>query len=126
MSEPIKNANPNPTPDGNQGTVNDKQNGAKGDNLLVRGFKKVKQVVSDGWKEIKSHPVTHGLAALGGTALGGFITYKAMSAAMPAAPEIPSIPQMPEPERTDEDESKENTVEYVDIPQPSTTVTEEQ
>lgn len=125
MSDNMQN-NPIPTPtqnpgdqgNGNSGNGANTQQPAK-ENFLVRGFRKAKEAVSEGWKTIKSHPVTHGLMALGGTVGGGYIVYKVMDAQRPIVPEPPTVPAIPEPAKEEEQEQT-NSVEYVDIPETTT------
>lgn len=122
--------NQNMTPNQN-GTANVPQNGNANANSqpakvnpIVGAFRWCKQKVSEGWTEIKNHPFTHGLMALGGTALGGYAAYKLTSMSMQSTPATPVQPPMiPEPVKEEENQT-ENPVEYVDIPE--TPATEEQ
>lgn len=87
------------------------------ENFLVSGFKRVKGAVSEGWKEIKNHPVTHGICAALGVTAGGFVAYKVATSMQPVVPQMPDpVPQIPEPE-PEKTEENPNPVEYVDIPQ---------
>ena len=130
MSDTTQNTqNQNPTTSG-QGTGNDGKNINNQQppkvNIFVRGFRKAKEVVGEAWKEIKSHPVTHGLMALGGTVGGGYLVYKVMDAQRPIVPETPAVPQLAEPVKEEDEQQTENRVEYVDIPKDDEPVTEEQ
>ena len=129
MSDNMQNVTPNPIP--NQGDQGNGTNGSNANqqqpakvNIFMRGYRKVKEVVGEAWKEIKSHPVTHGLMALGGTVGGGYIVYKVMDAQRPIVPEAPAVPQIAEPE--EEPQQTDSRVEYVDIPKSDEPVTEEQ
>lgn len=118
MSDNMPNTTPIPT-QGDQGNGTNGANGANQQpakvNIFVRGFRKAKEVVGEAWKEIKSHPVTHGLMALGGTVGGGYIVYKVMDAQRPIVPETPAVPQIQEPEEEPQQQT-DSRVEYVDIP----------
>lgn len=117
MSDTNTNPTPNPIPNqGDQGQKNDgnQQQPAK-ENFLVRGFKRAKKAVSDGWTEIKTHPITHGICAALGVTAGGYVAYKVATNMTPIVPETPAVPQIPEEVKT-EDEQTETRVEYVDIP----------
>ncbi len=112
--------NPNPNPNPNQGestgTNGIVQQPAK-ENILVSGFKRVKHAVTEGWKEVKNHPVTHGICAALGITAGGYVAYKLSTLNQPAVPdaEPPMAPvPLPEPEV---EEDNPNPVEYVDVPQ---------
>jgi len=125
MSDNMQNPTPNPTPtQGNPGDGNDGKNNnqpAK-DNFLVSGFKRVKSAVSDGFKAIKAHPVTHGICAALGVTAGGYVAYKVATSMNPVVPEPQAVPQIPEPEKEEEQEqTTTSTVEYVDIPETTTT-----
>lgn len=117
MSDNMQNTTPIPN-QGDQGNGTSQANGANQQpakvNIFVRGFRKAKEVVKEGWNEIKSHPITHGLMALGGTVGGGYIVYKVMDAQRPIVPETPAVPQIQEPE--EEPQQTDSRVEYVDIP----------
>jgi hypothetical protein len=118
MSDTNTNPTPNPIPNqGDQGQKNDgnsNQQPAK-ENFLVRGFKRAKKAIGDGWKEIKTHPITHGICAALGVTAGGYVAYKVATSMTPIVPETPAVPQIPEEVKT-EDEQTETRVEYVDIP----------
>jgi len=126
MSDTMQN-NQNPNPTGTNGVP---QNDAKNANQqpakvnpIMAGLRRVKQKVSEGWNEIKSHPITHGLMALGGTALGGYVTYKVTSSMASSAP-APVQPPVLIPETTSNEDEEANTstnVEFVDIPETTTT-----
>ena len=113
MNEQNPNTNPNGNP-GN-GTTNAATKPAK-ENFLVSGFKRVKHAVTEGWKEVKNHPVTHGICAALGVTAGGFVAYKVATSMQPV-PQMPEpVPQIAEPE-PEKIEDNPNPVEYVDIPQ---------
>ena len=95
------------------------------ENFLVSGFKRVKGAVSEGWKEIKNHPVTHGICAALGVTAGGFVAYKVATSMQPVVPQMPDpVPQIPEPEPEKTEENQIPNVEYVDIPQTTTSAAE--
>jgi hypothetical protein len=127
MSDTTQNTqNQNPTTSG-QGTNdgNNNKQPAK-ENFLVRGFKRAKKAVSDGWKEIKSHPVTHGICAALGVTAGGYVAYKVASSMNPIVPETPAVPQLAEPVKEEDEQQTDSRVEYVDIPKDDEPVAEEQ
>lgn len=120
MSDTMQNPTTNPTPtQGNPGGNDGKNNNQK-ENFLVSGFKRVKSAVSDGFKAIKAHPVTHGICAALGVTAGGYVAYK-VATSMNVVPEPPAVPQIAEPEKEEEQEQTSTTVEYVDIPETTTT-----
>lgn len=122
MSDNMPNTTPIPTQgdqgNGTNGANNANQQPAK-PNIFVRGYRKAKEVVGEAWKEIKSHPVTHGLMALTGTVGGGYIVYKVMDAQRPIVPATPDVPQIQEPEEEPQQQT-DSRVEYVDIPKDET------
>jgi hypothetical protein len=127
MSDTNTNPTPNPIPtQGDQGTNDGNNNQPAKENFLVRGFKRAKKAVSDGWKEIKSHPVTHGICAALGVTAGGYVAYKVASSMNPIVPETPAVPQLAEPVKEEDEQQTENRVEYVDIPKDDEPVAEEQ
>lgn len=128
MSDTMQNPTTNPTPtQGNPGNGNDGKNNNQPvkENFLVSGFKRVKSAVSDGFKAIKAHPVTHGICAALGVTAGGYVAYKVATSMNPVVPEPPTVPQIAEPAKEEEQTQTSSTVEYVDIPKDEP-VTEEQ
>ena len=125
MSDTMQNPTTNPTPTqgnpGNGGNDAKNNNRPAKENFLVSGFKRVKSAVSDGFKAIKAHPVTHGICAALGVTAGGYVAYK-VATSMNVVPEPPAVPQIPEPVKEEEQEqTNSTTVEYVDIPETTTT-----
>jgi len=93
----------------------------KKDNFIVAGLKRAGKAVSDGWNAIKASPWTHALTAFGGVVGGGYLGYKLAESMRPPMPTPEPVPQIPEPEKTDDEQTNSTTVEYVDIPENSTT-----
>lgn len=130
MSDNMKNVTPNPNPTANgQGNGNNNGNNGqaqqKPDNFIVAGFKRAKNAVSNGWNAIKASPWTHALCAFGGTVGGGYLGYKLAESLRPPVSTPEPVPQIPEPVKTEDEQTTETRVEYVDIPE-TTPATEEQ